>query len=143
MSDMNIFKRKTIVIDDDENMETDNATIANKLKENKDFNSFINKKSEENKSNLTHPKAIKSETINKEKRDLIQSINITKSNVIENISKQKSSENRDVQYKSTDKNKLNFDKQIQLDKIKKAIQTSSLPDKKKLIPLEKEVSQNP
>ena len=137
---MNIFKRKTIVIDDDENMETDNPTIAIKVKENKDFNSFINKKSEENKSYPTHPNSIKSEIVNKEKRDLIKSTNITKSNVIENITKQKSSENRDVQNKSTEKNKLDIDKRIQLDKIKKAIQTSSLPDKKKLIPLEKEVS---
>ena len=140
---MNIFKRKTIVIDDDENMETDNPTIANKVKENKDFKSFIIKKPEENNSNITHPNAIKSDNINKEKRDLVQSSNNTKSNVIESNTKQRSSENRDAQIKSAEKNKLILDKQIQLDKIKKAIQTSSLPDKKKSIPLEKEVSLNP
>ena len=148
MSDMNILKRKNIVIDDDENMEVDNPVLTNNIKEKIDFSKMLNKKSEENKSNITHSNAnksintVKSENHNKEKRDLIQSSNINKSNVVENVNKQKSSEDRDALKKAADKNKLNLEKQNPLDKIKKAIQISSSSEKKKSVPLEKEVSGN-
>jgi len=146
MSDMNIFKRKTIVIDDDENMEIDILTLSKNVQEKKDFNSLISKNIEENKSNITNSNAIKSlntaklENVNKEKKDLKQSSNVIKSSEIENITKQKSREHRDAHNKSEEKNKFNLEKQNPIDKIKKAIQSSSLPDKNKSVALEKEVS---
>jgi hypothetical protein len=146
MSEMNMFKRKTKVIDDDDNMDIETPEIKRNIIQNINGNQSIKKIPDENKSDLNHSHQVKqtiSENTEKSssyKKDLNQ---INKSTAQENLNKMKSSITQETQKKSSDKNNLNLDKQqTPIDKIKKAIQISGTSNIKKSVTVVKDVRIN-
>lgn len=145
MSEINMFKRKTKVIDDDENMQDEGPQIKTKMINYTNGNQSINKNLEEKKSFSTHSDHLNNNITNKtekssnEKKDHFQHIKSTQ----ENFNKIKSSINQETQKKTNDKNNINIGKQSitqnSLDKIKNAIQISNTSDTKKSAHLVKDV----
>jgi hypothetical protein len=145
MSEINIFKRKTKVIDDDDNMDIEAPQTTTKKIENIKVIETNYKKQEENKSGNIHTVYIKKniptkEQSSKEKNELIQSNEIKKPSTQENLTKPKETQIKEAIKKSVDKNNINSVKPNPLDKIKKAINISSSTEKKKSAPVEKQVS---
>lgn len=143
---MNVFKRKTKVIDDEDNMDIETAEITNKKVENFHVNPSNIKKLEENKSgNNIHTIQIKNNNLtrtehsSKEKNEFINSNEVKKAFKQENFNKSKEIEIKGAIKNSVDRNNINSVKPSPLDKIKKSIVISSSSDKKTSVPNEKQV----